>query len=281
VPAFLSPAAARPTRGLPPAGLAPPPPPWQKRRVEPAEYALMDAAEDAMWWYRALHARALAALSQPGWPDRLPVLDAGCGTGGFLARLRRARPDLKAMGVEYHPPAAARARRKSGYPVAIGSVNALPFGSGRFGAVLSLDVLCHAAVQPAAALAEMARVLAPGGLLVLNLPAYAWLRSVHDDRVHNARRYGAAEARALLAGAGLTGIRTGYWNTLLLPLMVLQRKVVSRGLPANRSDVAPFPPLLDRTLGAVTALEHRLVAAMGALGLPAGGSLLAIGRRPP
>lgn len=246
--------------------------------VEAAEYDLMDAVEDAMWWYRALHARVIDALTDAAWPRERPLLDAGCGTGGFLARLRAAHPALRAEGLEFHPPAAARARAKAGVPVAVGSVNAMPFAAGSFGAVVSLDVLCHAGVDPAAALAEMARVLAPGGLLVLNLPAYAWLHSAHDTRVHNARRFTATEARGLLAASGFTQARTGYWNGLLLPLMILQRKLLVRPAPESRSDVAPFPPWADRSLHAVTALERRLARPLG--GLPAGGSLLATARRP-
>ena len=247
--------------------------------MEPAEYSLMDAVEDAMWWYRALHARVLDALADEPWPRTLPLLDAGCGTGGFLARLRAAAPAVVAEGLEYHPPAAARARAKAAARVTVGSVNAMPFRDGAFGAVVSLDVLCHAAVEPGRAMAELARVLAPGGLLVLNLPAYAWLHSTHDERVHNARRFTAGGARALLAGAGLLQVRTRYWNTLLLPLMVAQRKLLSRSAPESRSDVAPFSPWADRTLHAVTALERRLAMVFGG-GFPAGGSLLATARRP-
>ena len=51
--------------------------------MELTEYARMDAVEDHMWWYRALHRRLVAALAgRDGC-----VLDAGCGTGGLLARL--------------------------------------------------------------------------------------------------------------------------------------------------------------------------------------------------
>ena len=246
--------------------------------MEADEYDLMDAVEDAMWWYRALHVRVIDALADQEWPRHLPLLDAGCGTGGFLARLRAAQPGIAAEGLEFHPPAAARAQAKAGVPVTVGSVNAMPFADAGFGAVVSLDVLCHAGVDPAAALAEMARVLAPGGLLVLNLPAYAWLHSAHDVRVHNARRFTAGEARGLLATAGLVAPRTGYWNGLLLPLMILQRKVLARPAPESRSDVAPFSPWADRTLHAVTAAERILARPFG--GLPAGGSLLATARRP-
>jgi SAM-dependent methyltransferase len=252
----------------------------QNTGVETAEYDLMDAAEDGMWWYRALHAHAVAALVAA---DASPLrqggrlLDAGCGTGGFLARLRAALPGLDAMGLEYFPAAAVRARGKAGVPVSAGTVNALPFADASFGAVVSLDVLSHAAVEPDRALAEMVRVLAPGGMLVVNLPAFDWLHSAHDIRVQNARRFNGAGTRALLASAGLTNIRTCYWNALLLPLMVAQRKIMARA-PDHRSDVVTFPPWLNRSLHAVTVLERRLMAA--GLPFPAGGSVFATALRP-
>lgn len=232
----------------------------------------MDAVEDSLWWYRALHARALAAL--PAGPGAL--LDAGCGTGGFLARVATARPDLRLTGVEFRPQAAARAAAKSGHPVAAGTVNALPFGDGRFGIAVSLDVLSHGAVDPVAALAELHRVLTPGGRVVANLPAFEWLRSAHDRRVHNARRFTAGGARSAFAAAGFAAVRARYWNALLLPLMAVQRKLAARA-PDHGSDVAPFSPWLDRSLHAVTVLEQRLARA--GIGFPAGGSLLVTATR--
>ncbi|MBD0270900.1 MAG: class I SAM-dependent methyltransferase [Acetobacteraceae bacterium] len=244
--------------------------------MEPDEYQLMDEAEDGMWWYLALHARVLDAL-RPHRAARGPVLDAGCGTGGFLARLRRARPAGTVAGLEFNPDAAARARAKAGAPVAVGSVNAVPFADAAFAGLVSLDVLCHGAAEPDRALAEFHRVLRPGGMLVLNLPAFQWLRSAHDVRVHTTRRFTAEEVRALLAKAGFAEVRTRYWNSLLFPLMVLQRKVLARGAD-KASDVALPPPWLNRSLHAATGLERRAAAA--GLRFPAGGSVLATAIRP-
>ena len=237
--------------------------------MELAEYALMDAAEDHMWWYRALHRRLMQALTDVHGS----VLDAGCGTGGLLARLCAERPDLSPVGVEWAQPASLRAAAKSGVPIARGSVNALPFAAASFDAAIAADLLCHAAVDPPQALAELRRVLRPGGRLIANMPAYNWLLSVHDRRVHNVRRCTARQLTAMLREAGFVRVRAGYWNGLLLPLMVAQRKLLTRN--ADASDVAPFPPWLDTMLYGMTEIERRLNVR-----LPAGGSVLATAERP-
>jgi len=237
--------------------------------MDAAEYALMDAAEDRMWWYRALHARLCAALAGRGGR----ILDAGCGTGGFLAALGLRRPDLVRFGVEWDATAAARARSKSEAALARGSVNALPFADDSFDAVVSADVLCHTAVNPATALAELFRVLRPGGRLILNMPAYQWMLSAHDRRVHNVRRMTASATAAMVREAGFERVRVRYWNSLLFPLMLVQRKILSRGDAV--SDVAPFSPWLNATLHAMTQFERRLP-----FPLPFGGSVLAIAEKP-
>ncbi len=237
--------------------------------MEPAEYALMDAAEDHMWWYRALHRRLVDALAGVHGA----VLDAGCGTGGLLARLRSERADLRLVGVEWAGSAVVRAATKSGTLIVRGSVNALPFADGCFDAAIAADLLCHAGIDPPRALAELRRVLRPGGRLIVNMPAYAWLLSAHDRQVHNVRRCTARGLAALLRDAGFLRVQARYWNSLLLPIMVAQRKLLSRG--ATASDVAPFPPSLNATFHAMTEIERRLP-----FRLPAGGSVLATAERP-
>ena len=240
--------------------------------VEADEYTLMDAAEQAMWWYRAMHAHAM---------DRLPagtrLVDAGCGTGGFLARARAGLEVPGSVGVEYNADAAARAAVKSGVPVVAASVNALPLTDASFEAMTSLDVLCHSGAEPAALLAEARRVLAPGGRLVLNLPALPWLSSAHDMRVFTVRRYTRASITAALEASGFVDIRARYWNALLLPLMIVQRKLLQSGADAP-SDVGAFPPWLDAILFAVTRAERGLMR-LG-LNFPVGGSLIVTATRP-
>lgn len=237
-----------------------------------------------MWWYRALHAELLAALAkatpqtghQTGHQTGRPVLDAGCGTGGFLCRLAERLPGRPRIGVELMEQAARLARTRAKAALSVGSVNALPLADGAIGAVVSADVLCHARVDQAAALAEFHRVLAPGGVLVLNLPAFRWLASAHDRAVHNARRYTRAEVATMLAEGGFRVHRVCYWNSLLFPLMLIQRKVLGRH--AAKSDVRLLPAPVEVVFGAVTALERWL--ARHDLRLPFGGSVLAVACKP-
>lgn len=240
--------------------------------VEADEYTLMDAAEQAMWWYRAMHAHAMDRL-----PPAARLLDAGCGTGGFLARARGGLAVPGSLGVEYNPEAARRAAEKSALPVVAASVNALPLADGSFQAMTSLDVLCHSGAEPAALLAEVLRVLEPGGLLVLNLPALPWLKSAHDQRVFTVRRYTRASITAELVAAGFVDVRARYWNALLLPLMIVQRKLLQSAADAP-SDVGAFPPWLDALLFAVTRGERALMR-LG-LNFPVGGSLIVTATRP-
>lgn len=240
--------------------------------MDATEVEKLAAVEDRMWWFSGLHGN-LAALLRRHPPGDRPVLDAGCGTGGLLRRLQSAMPEHAYVGLDRDPLACARARQRWSGPVVVGSIDRLPFASASLGAVVSADVLCHAGVDEAAAMAEVRRCLAPGGALILNLPAYRWLFSDHDRAVDNARRYAADGLARALAAAGFAGVRTTYWNTLLFPLMVARRKLWPGGTATSDVGLAPEP--VERLFTGVVGLERRWIAA--GRRLPFGGSVLAVG----
>jgi SAM-dependent methyltransferase len=231
-----------------------------------------------MWWFAALHANLLLLYRRMAGPAAAEktLLDAGCGTGGLLARLATAYPDRIVIGLDADRAACARAAAKSARPVCAGSVNALPFADAAFGAIFSADVLCHGGVDERAALAQFHRVLRDGGLLILNLPAYQWMLSRHDTAVHNVRRYTRSGVARLLAAAGFRVLFAGYWNMLLFPIMVLTRKL----LPESRSasDVRLYSAPVEALCRAATGLETALLR-LG-LPLPCGGSVIAVAAKP-
>ena len=237
------------------------------------EYEKMHAVEERMWWFHGIHANLLTAFQRTGRArPALRVLDAGCGTGGFLAKLGRSLPGLERIGMDFEPVAAELASARAQVPVAVASINQLPFASASLGAVFSADVLCHRSVDQDQALADLHRCLAPGGVLVLNLPAYDWMFSAHDRAVHTARRYTRGRLEALLRAAGFTEVRTSYWNSLLFPLMVLRRKLMKTEGAA--SDVMPFPAPIEFLFRSVMRIENFLLRC--GIALPFGGSVLAV-----
>jgi SAM-dependent methyltransferase len=238
--------------------------------LERREYERLAAVEDRMWWFGGLHANLIAAWHGRRAPDHSRLLDAGCGTGGFLTRVAAAARGGALFGVELDPEAGRLARDKSGAAVVTGNVNALPFADRAFDVIVSADVLCHHGVEERAALAGFRRCLRPGGVLVLNLPAYRWLFSAHDTAVDNARRYDRTELLMLLRESGFAAPEARYWNSFLFPLMLLRRKLLRRR--SEQSEVALMPAAVEWFFAACLALERRLVAA--GISLPFGGSIL-------
>jgi SAM-dependent methyltransferase len=157
------------------------------------------------------------------------------------------------------------------------SVSALPFADESFDAVVSIDVLCHAGVEEQQAMEEAARVLRPGGLLLVQVPAFEWLYGEHDAAVWSKRRYRREEITRLLMAAGLAARRSAYRNSLLFPAAVIAR-LAKRGRTSRdgaRSDVRAVPAPVNLVLSSILALERRLRVAF-----PFGLSVFCVGEKP-
>ncbi len=242
--------------------------------MKPSEYNKLDRVEDQMWWFAAMHANLLMAAQQSALDHfDLPILDAGCGTGGFLSRLAVKYWGKPVVGLDLDLQACARAATKSARPVCAGSVNDLPFANDALAAIFSADVLCHQGVDEHRALRQFHRCLSQDGRLILNLPAYRWMLSRHDRAVSNTRRYTATGLRSLLRAVGFRPVYVSYWNAVLFPVMVITRKLCPDGHGVG-SDVKLYPPCVEVLCRAATRLETALLRR--GVGLPFGGSILAI-----
>ncbi|MDB6093832.1 MAG: Methyltransferase type 11 [Verrucomicrobia bacterium] len=246
--------------------------------MEIDEYRKMAAVEDAMWYYRALHGHLHRALSEglratPGVAAPR-VLDAGCGTGGLIRRLSNLEPTWRWTGVDLSPEACALARTRCGAEIREASITALPFPDATFEAVVSADVIYHVD-DDGAALREFARVLVPGGVAVINVPAHRWLWSYHDEATHAKRRYQRGELTTKMQDADFRVSRVTHWNALPLPLVIVRRKL----LPAPRggSDVQLYPAPIEAGFRAAMAAERAWLGT--GLTLPWGSSILAVGAR--
>lgn len=240
------------------------------------EYRKMAGVEDRMWYYTALHrhvARSVFPLERQA--SAIKLLDAGCGTGGLLKKLKTVFPRWKLMGADFSPMACELAAERTGLEIVEGSILKLPFPDNEFDAVVSCDVVCQVS-SPATAIQEFYRCLRPGGRLVLTMPAYQWLYSYHDRSVANLRRYTRGEVSTLLEMEGFKILRSTYWNTLPFPLAVLKRKLLPSS--SKTSDVKLFPAPVEAFFDGLMGMEHGWLALGGRL--PFGSSVLTVARKP-
>jgi len=234
------------------------------------------AADRDHWWFRSKAAYVSTALrrtSPPSGerPDSGWLIDAGAGSGGVTALLGW-RPDRVAV-VEGNGTLVSQAQRFHGLTGLRGDVGALPVADGSVSVVCLLDVIEHVD-DPLAALTEAARALAPGGRLVVNVPAHEWLWSAADEELGHVRRYHRRLLRRQLVAAGLEPvIMTHVFSWLVGPVWVTRS--LSRGdeaeLGLDKTSVA-----IDRAAMVLTRLERGLI---GRVGLPFGTSLLCVAVR--
>lgn len=230
-----------------------------------SEYHRMAQAEAALWWYRSLHADLLAMIRKHRGADRnIRILDAGCGTGGFLDYLRR-HGYTNAAGLDISP-LAVDFCRKRGLAVQQGSIadaEALAL-AGTADVIVSMDVICSLpdAAQRAEFLHAAHAQLNPGGLLIVQTPAFASLGGIHDLAVGVNKRYTKPEMRDLLHAAGIADYTLRYRLMLLTPLVFLtrawQRLRLKRGGDVKiESDVKLPSPTLNALLYALQRIEDR------------------------
>ncbi|MCW3023105.1 MAG: hypothetical protein JWR30_2427 [Conexibacter sp.] len=241
--------------------------------MTPDELQTMLSSDERHWWYRGRRRVLRAQL------DRLPLapgarlLDAGCGSGRTLDELVRYG---RVSGIDLSPQAVAAAQRRGHQDVRVGRVEQLPFADGTFDVVTCLDVIEHTP-DDRASLAELRRVVRPGGLLLATVPAYQGLWSWHDEVNLHFRRYDSASLRAAAREAGWEVVGDTHFNSLLLAPAAAVRLAQRRRRRHAHSDLDLTPPRLNGLLELPLRLEARLVAA--GTRLPAGLSLLAVLRR--
>jgi SAM-dependent methyltransferase len=239
------------------------------------EYELQThRAEDRHWWYQGRRGVLERVIARLGLRDDARILDAGCGSGRNMVDLAHHGA---VTGVELSPTSAELARERCAGEVIEGSVMDMPFDDRSFDLAVSLDVIEHLS-DDVGALTELRRIVAPGGALLVTVPAYQWLWSGHDEINHHHRRY---NRRALLAAAQSAGWRcerSTHFNSLLLPIAILLRALdrVNPKTTKSSLDLWVPPRPLNWLLRQPLNWEAAVIGHGGSI--PAGLSLLAVFR---
>ncbi len=203
------------------------------------------------WWFVGRR-RILTALIER-WRPRagsLRILEVGCGTGSNIAMLQQFGT-VDAIEPDDH--ARAFAARRTGVAVKGGYLPDVPLADGHYDLIVLLDVLEHIP-DDVGALRALRPKLAPGGRLLLAVPAMPSLWSGHDVAHHHQRRYTASSLAAVVRDAGYTPRRRAFFNSLLLPAIVgvrwFHRLLGRTGGDEDRLPSRPVNRLLTWLFGA-------------------------------
>jgi SAM-dependent methyltransferase len=243
--------------------------------MSPGAYEEMARLQNRHWWFLARRQIMRSMLTALDLPAGARILEVGSGTGSNLALLSEFG---RVVGLEMSGEAIAFARAQG-----LEVPGKVELHLGRcpedlagfkqpFDLVCLFDVLEHIE-DDRAALAALAKLLRPGGSLVISVPAYQWLWGPHDDSLHHKRRYRQGDLVRLCGETGLEVVRSTYFNSLLLPFAVAGRvwDKLRGGKQASGTQLPPAP--VNAGLKEVFAFERHLLKRMS---FPFGLSILAV-----
>ncbi|MCE5230920.1 class I SAM-dependent methyltransferase [bacterium] len=246
--------------------------------MESREYQTMFELEDRHWWFQSRLLMTEGLLRREIMPRLagrpIRMLDLGCGTGMFLQR-RQAEGD--AIGTDIAPEALACCRGRGIGKLIQADAVRIPLADQSVDVVTAFDLIEHVS-DDHELIAEVWRVLRPGGFLLATVPAHPLLWSSHDVSLHHKRRYTHHEFRALFTGGRWEKIRFTPCFSFILPVAAAVR--LSRNLRharrPPRSDTFIVPDWINRIMIGLHRFETWWLERAN---LPPGVSLLTIQRR--
>ncbi len=224
---------------------------------------LLHGAEES-WWYRG-RSRVIETLLRRAGIHARSALDFGAGFGALRGLLAQFAVSVYA----FEPDAAASAvARGRGYAQVFASADdAL---AENYELVCLFDVLEHIE-DDRAFLRRLYQAILPGGHIIITVPAYQWLWSVHDVNNHHFRRYTRRSLVSALESCGYDITYASYWNmTLLLPAALV------RVLGLTGESTISGTSVLDPVFLAIVRVESFL---MRYVSLPFGTSVIVVASR--
>jgi SAM-dependent methyltransferase len=213
--------------------------------VKRAQIENMANLEDNHWWFR--ERRHLIAAAIEDIPPST-ALDIGAGAGGNTRVLEAA--GWQATALEFSDSGVELARER-GLNVVQGDARDIPFPDDHFGLVVAYDVLEHIR-EDEQVVAEIARVVRPGGRVLIAVPADPRLWSPHDEAIGHVRRYTRPQLIALFDGPRFRINDARSWNVLLRPVVALRRKRV------EDNDLTAVPRVVNAGLSLIIKAERYL-----------------------
>lgn len=235
--------------------------------MDRAIYDRMAEIDGEHWWFVARRQIISTLIEQQVRPRAgARILEVGCGTGSNIALLQRYG---RVEAIEPDDEARALSAARTGVPIQGGLLpDGVSLEDGAFDLIVLLDVLEHIPGDREA-LSALVPKLAPGGRILVTVPASPWMWSAHDVAHHHQRRYTMAAAKQVFEGSGLRVRHATHFNTLLFPLIAAARLVGKLSGREGGDDAMPSPAF-NRLLRGVFGAERHWI---GRHSLPFGVSI--------
>lgn len=243
------------------------------------EYHKMHALEKQYWWFQGRRKVILDTLNQHGKrdasSDRPVILDIGCGTGMMLEDLKQMG---SATGLDFSMVALEYCKNRGIDTIGRADVRNLPVKENSVDIITALDLIEHIE-DDHGLMDEFYRVLKPGGIAVMSVPAHKKLWSGHDVALHHFRRYEKPEFQQLVEGAGLRPRKYTYgMATAYVPAVLIRNYKKMRGQKDTgaTTDEFPIPGWLNGMLKKSVEVESMWLKRWN---LPVGLSLLCVAEK--
>ena len=232
------------------------------------------------WWFEGRRRVFFGLLERHlGTGGDRRILDVGCGVGGMMAELQRfGQP----VGLELSEPMIRRARERGFAQLLIGSAEELPLRENGVDLISAFDCIEHLE-RDREALSGFHRALAPGGHLVLSVPAYQFLYADNDRVAQHKRRYTRGELIRRVRDAGFEIVQATHVNFWLFPLILpavllgkLFQAMRPNRVPKTNLSYVPARPV-NSTLATIFGSERHVLRRCS---MPVGHSIFLLARKP-
>jgi len=244
--------------------------------MDKSEYLRMYTLESNFWWYKVLHELVDSTISKSKNTEHLTILDAGCGTGKMMEIMVNYGT---VSGVDFSADAIGFAKKRGLQNIEIADLNDYNPGNEVYDVIVCLDVLYHSGIQNDLAVIEKLRhALKKNGILILNLPAFEYLKRPHDLMVHTKKRYRKNNFVGELKNIGFSEIHASYRMPHLY-FIILTSKLLRGRRKANESesDLKELPDWLNILLYKFGRIENWWLKK--GFGLPVGSSLFVVAKK--
>ena len=244
--------------------------------MDKSEYLRMYQLESNFWWYRVLHELVNFTINKYKSIGEISILDAGCGTGRMMEICQKYGT---VSGIDYSEDAVSYAKMRGLNNIVLADLNDYHFVNNSYDVVVCLDVLYHSAIQNDMDVVEkLYHTLKVNGILIINLPAFEYLKRSHDIVVHTKKRYRKKPFEEELNKIGLTILRSGYRMPHLYFIILISKLFRKKSNPNEiESDLKQLPVWLNTLLLKFGRLENRCLNR--GYSLPVGSSLFIVAKK--